>query len=111
MGEKWEIEFEEWVEKYNPIREEKTNRIMTFGSHKAFPDEVLLDNDKLDITKVWTLTESDGFWVIMRGYYRINQMGYIITQADIVEEDCEDRCYFCDGYDDKIGNERLKCFY
>lgn len=73
--------FEEWYEKYKPIKnwlrkDEDTETFETFGVEVG----VVLGVNRFNEKQVWTLIDGDeGMWVT-NGYHLVNRVGYFITE-------------------------------
>jgi len=78
MSKRFEITWDQFVEKYKPIQNEMTELSPFWGTmFETFGDEVKKVWEA-PVLNVWTLFDSDE---ITSGRWRINRLGYFITEV------------------------------
>jgi hypothetical protein len=85
----WEDQFEAWEAKYQPIKNQYTqkqegefieDKFETYGDDLEF----VLSVCKTDPRKVWTLVDGDdGNLYIVDGYHLVNRINYFITKKPL----------------------------
>lgn len=86
-----QISFEDWKEKYKPIRnpfnEKQTGEDEDFEINwSSLEENDLLDDDKGE-NRIWTMIEGerDSIWLVS-GYHRVNRLHHYITEIPYEEE-------------------------
>lgn len=96
------MQFEEWEDKYKPIKNHLAGRD---DPAKFEMDADDLEEDKFETygielgfvlgiahespAKVWTLVEGDGGLYIVSGYHLVNRLNYFITEVPSEDDDLE----------------------
>ena len=89
------MNFQEWVEKYKPFREDD-GEIFGFETYGKYQDYIY----EQDINHVWTLLEAEGQMEIVAGRWFINRINYFVTQEKW-ETGCE-RVFLTDEDESEI---------
>jgi hypothetical protein len=100
-----EIKYDEWFDKYKPIKNQ-------FNSHAGFEGtmfetfgEELEFLNHVDPDTIWTWTDGGDYSVISNGFHFVNRMGYFITEESYdPDEDIEIDIYEPDECE-KSGHE------
>jgi len=86
-----QISFEDWIEKYKPIRnpfnEKQTGDDEDFEINwSSLEENDLLDDNKGE-NRIWTLIQGDrdSLWLVS-GYHRVNRLHHYITEMPYEEE-------------------------
>jgi hypothetical protein len=95
-----EMTYEQWVEKYKPIKNhlvtDDTTSFETYGEELQF---VILSDDY----KVWTELDGDNGVYLVSGYHIVNRISYYVTEIPWQEDEdiCITVCEFvvCDCFD------------
>jgi hypothetical protein len=100
-----EIAFDEWFEKYRPVKNPLERDSYYFETYGLSHDIV---KDVIDSNRVWTWTEGDGVAQVQNGYHFVNRLYYYITEVPWQEdeiiivpisEDERCQCYAEENYD------------
>lgn len=87
------LAFNEWEEKYKPIRNPRIPVGHAFdGSWALYLHDSAIDRDKEEIRKanpscVWTYIDGDSIGLLSPGIHRANAIGYLITEVPVAAED------------------------
>jgi hypothetical protein len=86
------IEFEQWFEKYQPVR----NKLNPNGCYMGYmydthgKDAIHLIDSKIPNHQLWTLVDCDNEeQYIIPGWHVVNRAGHFITKYPWIEEDLE----------------------
>lgn len=94
-----ELTYEEWVDKYKPIKNHLVNDDTT--SFETYGDEVLFVCEQPNST-VWTELDGDNGVYLVSGYHLANRISYYVTEVpwDDSDDVCVTICTFvvCDCY-------------
>ena len=100
-----EITYDEWFEKYKPIKNPLERDSYLFDTYGLAHDLV---KEVVDSRRVWTYTDGDGASQISNGYRFINRLYYHITEVPWEEdefiivpisEEVPCQCYAKENYD------------
>ena len=79
------MNLDDWIEKFQPIENptgqgfEIDDRNFMFETYGSEYEQVCRANHE-DPSKVWTLVEADDEQYIVEGLWRVNRIGYFVTQ-------------------------------
>ena len=81
--------YDEWVEKYKPVKnqfEETSFEGCTFDYSEDDQWEFV---KKQNPSNIWTMVDSDDFFVIIPGCHWVNRESYFITEIPVQKEDLQ----------------------
>jgi hypothetical protein len=82
-----EDEFERWVDEYDPLYNNIEKNASFDGYMWETYDEELEVVLSYNNNQIWTIVEDDGDSFVIPGFYRINRIGYFITNKPWVDKD------------------------
>jgi hypothetical protein len=100
-----ELTYDEWFEKYKPI---KNNLRQDSHLFETYGEEHSIVEDNIDANKVWTWVDGEGVSQILNGYHYVNRLNYYITEIPweededyfiLVSTETECQCYAEENYD------------
>lgn len=77
----WEKQFDEWYEKYKPIKNHyKENDLWVNDMFETYGEELDFVRAQ-DQRHIWTLVDGEGGLYITNGYHLINRVNYFVTEV------------------------------
>jgi hypothetical protein len=111
-----EITWEEWVERFKPIKNHITkypDSTEEYSSFETYGDEVEFVQSKIEENLVWTEADGDMCTYMSNGYHYVNRFLYYVctvpyednvTYQIVISEEVECECYIEDGYPAIVGD-------
>jgi len=81
--------FDEWVEKYKPIKNRFEETSFEGCSFDYSEDDQWEFVKKQNPSNIWTMIDSDDFFVIIPGCHWVNRESYFITEIPVQKEDLQ----------------------
>lgn len=73
--------YDQWIKTYKPVQNDIVEHAGMDGTmFETYGDEVKHVWEARDKNLVWTLCDEDGQTYIISGFWRINRLGYFITE-------------------------------
>ena len=80
--------YDEWVEKYNPIKNEFEESGSFGGCNFDYTEEDQLNFlKKQNPANIWTMVYAEDSYVIIPGFHWVNRDSYFVTQKPVEKED------------------------
>ena len=81
--------YDEWVEKYKPIKNQFEETSFEGCSFDYSEDDQWEFVKKQNPSNIWTMVDSDDFFVIIPGCHWVNRECYFITENPVQKEDLQ----------------------
>ena len=81
--------YDEWVEKYKPVKNQFEDSSFEGCSFDYSEDDQWEFVKKQNPSNIWTMVDSDDFFVIIPGCHWVNRESYFITEIPVQNEDLQ----------------------